>query len=97
LFGCAALYLYPEQKMAEMACLSVIPEAQGQGDGERMLKHIEQRARGAGAKQLFVLTTRTSHWFLKRGFKAASPNDLPAAKQKIYNPARNSQVYIKAL
>lgn len=97
LFGCAALYLYPEQKMAEMACLSVIPEAQGQGDGERMLKHIEQRARAAGAKLLFVLTTRTSHWFLKRGFKAASPNDLPAAKQKIYNPARNSQVYIKAL
>jgi amino-acid N-acetyltransferase len=97
LFGCAALYCYPDEKMAEMACLSVTPEAQGQGDGERMLKHIEQRARAAGAKMLFVLTTRTAHWFLKRGFKAASPQDLPQEKQKIYSPARNSQVYIKSL
>jgi len=45
----------------------------------------------------FLLTTRTSPCCLQRVFKAASPNDLPAAKQKIYTPARKSQVYIKAL
>lgn len=97
LFGCAALYLYPEDKMAEMACLTVAPQAQGQGDGERMLKHIEQRARAAGAKQLFVLTTRTAHWFLKRGFTAAQPSQLPASKRGQLNAARNSQVYLKNL
>ena len=60
--------------MAEMACLIVHPEWQGSGEGEILLRHMESRARAAGAKRLFVLTTRTSHWFIKRGFvQAASP------------------------
>ncbi|MDO9218673.1 MAG: amino-acid N-acetyltransferase, partial [Lacisediminimonas sp.] len=56
IFGCAALYPFPEEKMAEMACLSVNPDVQAQGDGERLLAHIEHRARAAGFKRLFVLT-----------------------------------------
>jgi amino-acid N-acetyltransferase len=35
LFGCAALYEFPRENMGEMACLTVSPEAQGTGDGER--------------------------------------------------------------
>lgn len=31
LFGCAALYPYPLEKIGEMACLTVAPEAQGSG------------------------------------------------------------------
>ncbi len=96
IFGCAALYLYSE-KMAEMACLTVSPDAQGTGDGERILKHIEQRAKAAGMKQLFVLTTRTMHWFMKRGFKPATVNELPPERQASYNKGRNSQVLIKKL
>ena len=45
IFGCAALYPYPEAKTAEMAALTVSPQVQGQGDGERILKRVEQRAR----------------------------------------------------
>ena len=97
IFGCAALYAYPTERMAEMACLTVSPNAQGTGDGERILKHIEQRARAAGLKQLFVLTTRTMHWFIKRGFVAASVDALPADKQSLYNWQRKSQVLIKTL
>jgi amino-acid N-acetyltransferase len=97
IFGCAALYLYPNAQMAEMACLTVAPEAQGLGDGERLLKHIEQRAQDAGVTKLFVLTTRTAHWFLKRGFVAASLEDLPAAKRDSYNRSRNSLVYAKTI
>jgi len=55
------------------------------------------RARAAGAKKLFVLTTRTSHWFIKRGFAAGSVSDLPRAKQATYNRSRNSLVFIKRL
>ena len=44
IFGCAALYPFPFEKMAEMACLTVNPEVQSQGDGERILKHMEKRA-----------------------------------------------------
>ena len=47
--------------------------------------------------QLFVLTTRTSQWFLERGFKNASIGDLPRQKQSLFNYQRKSQVYRKKL
>ena len=97
IFGCAALYPFPAEKMAEMACLTVNPEVQTQGDGERILKHVENRARAAGIKQLFVLTTRTSHWFKKRGFVPANVDALPKDRQHMYNWQRKSQVLIKPL
>lgn len=97
IFGCAALYPFPAEKMAEMACLIVNPEVQGEGDGERILKHMETRARAAGFKRLFVLTTRTAHWFLKRGFVQASVDDLPKDRQHMYNWQRKSIVLIKYL
>ena len=80
-----------------MACLAVSPGAQGVGDGERILKHIEQRARAAGLKRLFVLTTRTMHWFLKRGFVQSSIEQLPTERRRLYNWQRMSQVLIKDL
>ncbi|TFW27397.1 amino-acid N-acetyltransferase [Massilia arenosa] len=97
IFGCAALYGFPQEKMAEMACLTVNPEVQGQGDGDRILKHMENRARAAGFKKLFVLTTRTSHWFQKRGFVPAPVDALPKDRQKMYNWQRKSQVLVKTL
>ena len=97
IFGCAALYPFPSEKMAEMACLTVNPDVQAQGDGERLLKHIENRAQVAGFNRIFVLTTRTAHWFLKRGFRPASVDDLPKDRQHMYNWQRKSQVLIKRL
>lgn len=97
IFGCAALYPFPAEKMAEMACLTVSPDSQGQGDGERLLKHLENRARAAGFRKLFVLTTRAAHWFLKRGFVMASVDDLPKDRQNMYNWQRKSLVLIKKL
>jgi amino-acid N-acetyltransferase len=70
---------------------------QGRGDGERILTRIEQRARAAGLKRLFVLTTRTMHWFLKRGFVQADVDLLPAERQQLYNWQRKSKVLIKTL
>lgn len=97
IFGCAALYPFPEAKMGEMACLIVSQETQTQGDGERILKHMENRARAAGLTKLFVLTTRTMHWFKKRGFILATVEDLPKDRQHMYNWSRKSQVLIKTL
>ncbi len=97
IFGCAALYPFPAEKMAEAACLTVSPDAQAQGDGERLLKHLENRARAAGFRKLFVLTTRTAHWFLKRGFVQAGVDDLPKDRQNMYNWQRKSLVLIKKL
>ncbi len=97
IFACAALYPYPEAKTAEMAALTVSPQSQGQGDGEKILKRIEQRARAAGLQSIFVLTTRTMHWFIKRGFVQVDPDWLPEARKRKYNWDRKSQVLVKKL
>ncbi|HYF19664.1 MAG TPA: amino-acid N-acetyltransferase, partial [Ramlibacter sp.] len=85
IFGCAALYPYPEARTGEMAALTVSPQSQGQGDGEKILRRIEQRARAMGLTSIFVLTTRTMHWFLKRGFAQVDPDWLPEARKRKYN------------
>ena len=97
IFGCAALYPYPEAHTAEMAALTVSPQSQAQGDGERLLKRIEQRARAAGYESLFVLTTRTMHWFIKRGFTPVEAEWLPESRRRKYNWDRRSQVLVKKL
>jgi len=97
IFGCAALYPYPETKTAEMAALTVSPQSQGQGDGEKLLKRIEHRARAMGLDSIFVLTTRTMHWFIKRGFQQVSPEWLPEARKSRYNWDRRSLVLVKKL
>ncbi len=97
IFACAALNPYPEVRTAEMAALTVSPDVQGQGDGERVLKRIEQRARTAGLESIFVLTTRTTHWFLKRGFVLVDADWLPDARKRQYNWDRKSQVLVKKL
>ena len=97
IFACAAFYPYPEAKTAEMAALTVSPQSQGQGDGEKILKRIEQRARAAGLQSIFVLTTRTMHWFIKRGFVQVDPEWLPEARKRKYNWDRKSQVLVKKL
>ena len=97
IFGCAALYPYPEAHTGEMAALTVSPNVQGQGDGERLLKRVEQRARAADLGSIFVLTTRTMHWFIKHGFEQVDADWLPEARKRKYNWDRRSQVLVKKL
>ena len=61
------------------------------------MNEIEQRARKLRLTQLFVLTTKTSHWFLERGFRTAAVSELPQQKQALYNYQRRSLVYVKNL
>jgi amino-acid N-acetyltransferase len=97
IFACAALYPYPEARTGEMAALTVSPQSQGQGDGEKILRRVEQRARAMGLESIFVLTTRTMHWFLKRGFVQVDPDWLPDARKRKYNWDRRSMVFVKKL
>jgi amino-acid N-acetyltransferase len=73
----------------------VRPEHRRAGHGEALLGHIESRARRAGLRRLFVLTTRTAHWFIERGFQEAGVDALPARKRDLYNYQRRSKVLIK--
>ena len=96
IYGCAALYAF-DAKTGEMAAVSVHPDYQNAGDGERLLRRIESRARAEGLNRLFVLTTRTAHWFIKRGFAPATVDDLPVERQRLYNWQRRSQIFVKSL
>ncbi len=94
--GCAALYPHSEDE-AELACLAVSHDHREWGYGEQLMKRIERRARRLGVKRLCVLTTRTEHWFVERGFKLGTVDDLPAKKRDMYNYQRRSKVLFKTL
>ena len=94
--GCAALYPYGDGQ-AELACLAVHPNYRRWGYGEQLMKRIEVRAREAGIKRLFVLTTRTAHWFIERGFAEKTVDELPDEKRLVYNLQRRSKVFAKSI
>ena len=95
--GCAALYAFPDEKVGELAALAVEPDFRREGYGEALMREIEARAKKLKLAELFVLTTRTAHWFLERGFRSAAIGDLPQQKQALYNYQRKSLVYRKPL
>ncbi|WP_438970589.1 amino-acid N-acetyltransferase [Methylophaga sp.] len=95
--ACAALYTYPENNMAELACLAVSNSYRSLGRGQQLLSSIEKIALSAGLDSLYVLTTQTAHWFLEHGFKQSEIAELPVAKQALYNYQRNSKVFRKTL
>ena len=65
--------------------------------GDQLRIHIEARAKKLKLKRLFVLTTRTAHWFIERGFVEAGVDALPEARRELYNLQRRSKVLVKAL
>ena len=93
IIGCAALYTYPEEQSAELACVATHRDYRGKNRGERLLESVIQYAQIQGIKRLFVLTTVTAHWFLEQGFKPASFDKLPNQKKELYNFQRNSKVF----
>jgi amino-acid N-acetyltransferase len=95
ILGCAALYPFPEQKTAELAALAVNPFYRDGGRGERLLDYALAKARGMGLKSLFVLSTRTTHWFIERGFVETEAGWLPERKAALYNYERRSKVFVK--
>jgi len=97
IIACGALYPFDENDSGELACLAVSPSYSGQGRGNKLFKHICSTARKNGLKNLYTLTTQTSHWFRERGFNKTTLDSLPVAKQVVYNYQRNSAVYIKSL
>lgn len=90
--GCAALYPYPDEYMAEMACMAVHPDYRDGDRGALLLKHLLQQIRSQGLHKLFVLTTRSLHWFREQGFYEVDVSNLPKLKQNLYNYQRRSKI-----
>lgn len=97
IIACAALYPFAEERFGELACLAVRAEYRSEGRGDILLDYLTLQARARNINRLFVLTTRTAHWFLERGFAEAPISELPVARQQLYNFQRRSKVFIKPI
>lgn len=97
IIGCAALYPYISESIAELACLAINKDYQKEQRGDTLLQVMENIAKKADIKKVFVLTARTAHWFIERGFEEAELSALPLDRQKMYNFQRRSKVFIKQL
>ena len=95
--ACAALYPFEGTQTAEIACIATHPDYRNSGRGMHLLELLQAQAQEQGIRQLFVLTTQTTHWFIEQGFVDASLDQLPSERQALYNLQRNSKVLIKSL
>ena len=95
--ACAALYAYPDERIAEIACLVVHPDYRTSGRGDQLLHYLERECAAHGLESLFVLTTQTAHWFRERGFDTCEIDELPAERRVHYDQGRRSKVLLKPL
>ena len=95
--ACAALIPYPENGMAELACLAVHDNYRKSGRGDAMLQFAEKKVRELSMNAIFVLTTQASHWFRERGFEKLEMSSLPVKRRSLYNYHRKSLVYFRNL
>ncbi|MBV9489380.1 MAG: amino-acid N-acetyltransferase [Verrucomicrobia bacterium] len=99
ILGCVAMYPYPEEKMAELACLYVSRANENQGLGRKLMSFVENLARQRGFSRLFALSTQAfSYLQQKGGFVEVGPDILPAKRREKYEASgRNSRVLVKDL
>jgi amino-acid N-acetyltransferase len=94
IIACAALYP-SSTELAELACVAVSSEYRSGQRGDRLLNALSAQAKAENINKIFVLTTRTAHWFMERGFSEADISALPKERQSLYNFQRNSKIFIK--
>ncbi|KAK7346889.1 hypothetical protein VNO80_21413 [Phaseolus coccineus] len=97
IIACAALFPFFEEKCGEVAAIAVSPDCRGQGQGDKLLDYIEKKASYLEFEMLFLLTTRTADWFVRRGFSECSIDFIPEKKRKRINLSRKSKYYMKKL
>jgi N-acetylglutamate synthase-like GNAT family acetyltransferase/Fe-S cluster biosynthesis and repair protein YggX len=75
--GCAALYAFPATRPASWPRWPFIPTSAVKAMARRCCTRSSSAARKLRLSRLFVLTTRTSGWFIERGFVESDPARLP--------------------
>ena len=97
IIACIASIPDPSAAIAEVACVAVHPDYRNAGFGDQLLTAVELEARRQGLQHLYILTTRTSHWFLEKGFSEQNFEFLPEHKRQSYNADRRSRIMAKSL
>ncbi len=92
LHGCAALTVFSNQS-AELEALVVDQNYSGHGTGRKLVSYIVDKAGKMGLKTVFLLTTQSSDFFMRNGFREAPLSILPPERQNSYNRSRNSRIF----
>lgn len=97
--ACVALHVYPEESVAELACLYVKKNYENQGYGRKLMGFVENLARRKGIKSLFALSTRAFNYLQQKGgFREATVDILPGERRVRYDASgRHSKVLVKSL
>ena len=97
--GCVAMYPYPEQKIAELACLYVSRSTENQGLGRKLMSFVETLAKQRGFNRLFALSTQAFVYLQQKGgFMEADADILPPERRVKYEASgRNSRILVKNL
>ncbi len=97
--GCVALHLYPEEKIAELACLYVSKAHADEGYGKKLMAFAESLAADKGMEKLIALSTQAFAYFQQKGgFAEATPDLLPPERREKYEVSgRNSKVLVKSV
>ncbi len=94
--GCGALKPFGKSA-AELYALVVDSAHAGRGIGGKIVSYLLRNARQAGIKRVFLLTTQTSDFFMRLGFREAAVSSLPPERRKAWSRARNSRVLVRGV
>jgi amino-acid N-acetyltransferase len=99
LIGCVALHCHPEQKIAEIACLYVNKNHEGEGYGRKLMTFAEGLAAERGMERIFALSTQAYAYFQQKGgYLEVTSEVLPPERRGKYDHSgRNSKVLMKAI
>ena len=97
--GVVAVHSYPENSLAELACLYIRNSHENAGYGRKLVAYAEKIAKERGAERLMALSTQAWRYFEQKcGFKEADEDILPPGRrQKLAASGRNSRVMVKLL
>uniref|UniRef100_A0A1D1YUY8 amino-acid N-acetyltransferase n=1 Tax=Anthurium amnicola TaxID=1678845 RepID=A0A1D1YUY8_9ARAE len=97
IIACAALFPFFKENCGEVAAIAVSPECLGHGQGDKLIDYVEKWASALGLEKIFLLTTRASDWFVRRGFAECSIECIPEERRNKINLSRGSKYYMKKL
>lgn len=89
--ACASLVPYNDGQM-EIAGVAVDKTCSHIGIGPKIISYLIEKAKKAGAKSVFLLTTQTADWFEKLGFEYSEISSIPEQRRQTWSPERGSKV-----
>ena len=89
--ACAALHTYNDNQ-AEIAAVAVDSVCSHMGIGPKLINYLLQKAKENDIHSVFILTTQTSDWFEKLGFKISTVDSLPQERKEKWTKERGSKV-----